>query len=181
MLKKVGRNYYYPIEQIRQWIADGKTQAYVGEQLGVNPKLIYKVCKKHSITCQRTGPRSGEGHRDWKGGRIVDKDGYVLLYCPDHPRGRKHTKYVLEHRLVMEKKLGRLLEACEVVHHIDKDKKNNSPDNLEVFSHNSEHLKHELLGKCPNWTEDGKARIRRGQKIRADNMRRRKLHASLKQ
>jgi len=40
-----------------------------------------------------------------------------------------------EHRLVMEKKLGRPLRADEVVHHIDHDRFNNDPDNLTVMSH----------------------------------------------
>jgi len=39
-----------------------------------------------------------------------------------------------EHRHVMEQALGRLLSSNEVVHHIDGDKYNNDPSNLQVMS-----------------------------------------------
>lgn len=45
------------------------------------------------------------------------------------------------HRLVMEEKIGRNLKPGEVVHHIDGDIRNNSPDNLMLFQSQAEHLK----------------------------------------
>ena len=45
-----------------------------------------------------------------------------------------------EHRIVASKSLGRELSSSECVHHVDGDKKNNSPDNLIVIS-NSLHLR----------------------------------------
>lgn len=44
------------------------------------------------------------------------------------------------HRVVAEKKIGRKLKRGEVVHHIDGNKRNNSPDNLEVTTQ-SEHIR----------------------------------------
>jgi hypothetical protein len=64
--------------------------------------------------------------------------GYVLVWKPDHPRSSGGR--VFEHILVMEEKLGRSLVPGEQVHHKDKDKTNNHPDNLEVHS-NSDHQK----------------------------------------
>ena len=163
----------YPVSQIKSWIEDdGKTQQWIADELQntldprVTAKLIYKVCKKHGVQCQRTGPRSGEGHPDWKGGRIVNKDGYIEIYTPEHPNQRKHTKYILEHRLVMERHIGRYLTKAEVVHHVDGDVQNNSIENLELFATNSEHLRDTLKGQCPKWTEDGIRRIREGQKVK---------------
>ena len=46
-----------------------------------------------------------------------------------------------EHRLVMEDKLGRPLLHKEIVHHKNEDKKDNSPENLEL-TNNKSHGKH---------------------------------------
>lgn len=44
-----------------------------------------------------------------------------------------------EHRVVAEQKLGRPLKKGEIVHHIDGNKLNNHPDNLEVLDSQSIH------------------------------------------
>lgn len=54
-------------------------------------------------------------------------------------RGTGSKTYVKEngrhqHRVVMEKKLGRKLRKGEIVHHIDHNKKNNKPSNLQVMT-----------------------------------------------
>lgn len=85
---------------------------------------------------------SGEKNGRWNGGRRIDKDGYVLIWCKEHPYADYHG-YVREHRLVMEKYLGRYLTKNEVVHHVDKNKRNNSVENLKVFGSTREHTKHE--------------------------------------
>lgn len=46
-----------------------------------------------------------------------------------------------EHRLVAEQILGRALEPGEVVHHVDGDKRNNAPENLMIFTSQSDHMK----------------------------------------
>ena len=55
---------------------------------------------------------AGENNGNWKGGGYI-KDGYVYVYCPDHPHGDKNH-YVAEHRIVLEKALGRYLLPSEV-------------------------------------------------------------------
>jgi len=174
----------YPVDQVRAWIEEGKTHNEIAALLRksldprVSTKLVQKMCKKNGIKCQRTGPRSGQGHPEWNGGRIQTRLGYWKVYCPDHPslvpknearkakaNGGYYRKnvYVWEHRLVMESKLGRLLESHEVVHHIDEDPSNNAPENLKLFRSNGQHLEETLAGKVPKWTDGGRERIRLAQ------------------
>jgi hypothetical protein len=74
---------------------------------------------------------AGKGHSCWKGGRVL-AGGYVRVYAPEHPRAQ-NGRYVLEHRLVMEKHLGRLLGPGETVHHKNGIKTDNRLENLELW------------------------------------------------
>jgi hypothetical protein len=60
--------------------------------------------------------------------------------------GKGYTKLngVHRHRVVAEKMLGRPLERGEIVHHIDCNKKNDTPENLQVMTQ-SEHIRKHLL------------------------------------
>jgi len=70
-------------------------------------------------------------------------DAYIFVPAPVGYKGRtKSNGWVAEHRLVAEKKLGRLLQDKEVVHHLDLEGKNNKPENLMVFPSNKEHLQY---------------------------------------
>ena len=75
--------------------------------------------------------RLGVNNPMWKSGRVIDNRGYVKIYSPDHPNNVHN--YVFEHRLVMEKKLGRLLNKNELVHHKNAIKGDNRLSNLIVL------------------------------------------------
>ena len=65
---------------------------------------------------------------------------YYKTHNPSHPRSDRDG-YVFEHIPIAERKIGRALIKNEVVHHIDGDGWNNSPDNLVVIT-KKEHMIH---------------------------------------
>lgn len=79
----------------------------------------------------------GEKAGHWKGGKVII-DGYIYIYSPTHPF-RTKMNYVCEHRLVIEKKLGRYLLRTEVVHHKDGNRLNNHFNNLELIKSTGKH------------------------------------------
>ena len=155
--------------RLRQLIeVDLLTQAQAALLLGCSLSCVERTCRRLGLQTQRTGPRSGDKHTNWKGGRkMVGR--YWYVWQPEHPHCTRQG-YVAEHRLVQEQKIGRYLLPNEVVHHIDGQSTNNAPENLQHFATNAEHLRHELSGQVPNWTPEGRARTIEG--VRQSNTRR---------
>ena len=81
----------------------------------------------------------GELHPQWKGGRIKRKDGYILAPAYGHPKAHPNNNKYLEHRLVMEKYLGRYLEPTEIVHHLNGIRDDNRIENLSLMSSKKTH------------------------------------------
>ena len=68
------------------------------------------------------------GNSNYTGGKYIDDKGYVRVLRPEHPYANRG--YVYEHRLVMERFLGRFLEPWETVHHINEIKTDNRLENF---------------------------------------------------
>ncbi len=87
-------------------------------------------------TCQQCHSRgknpNGSNSFNWKGGRRISQFGYMMLYQPDHPMAQSGG-YIPEHRLIMEKCLGRSLLPTETVHHKNGIKTDNRIENLELW------------------------------------------------
>ena len=147
-------------EIVLKMCAEGATLDEMGRAVGTKGAEVKKFLRRQGVTKEFPKAFCGERHHAWKG-RLVDKDGYVLIHCKNHPNGRKHTPYIFEHRLAMEESLGRFLEPNEVVHHRNGIKDDNRIENLQLFQSNGEHLAVDLKGRCPNWSEDGMERIRK--------------------
>lgn len=88
-------------------------------------------------------PLSEVSSRAYRSSRktMVHRQGYVLQHAPDHPKANRYG-YVMKHRLVAERVLGRILLPGEVVHHEDRDPRNNCPSNLWLFPSQAEHMRH---------------------------------------
>lgn len=135
-------------------------------------KIPYGYCycgcgqktKFYKYTDKRTGTIKGEprkyiiGHHmkgknnhNWKNGKVV-QNGYVYLLFPNHPKS--HNGYVKRSHIVMEKIINGPLPDDSIVHHIDENKKNDSPDNLmlclNIAEHNKIHQQQRAIAACGN-------------------------------
>ena len=111
--------------------------------MGNNKRIAWNTGKKLSeehrlkvIQTLSSQDQFGEKNLQWKGGR-AKKGEYILIKNYTHPYRYKNN-YVCEHRLVMEKHLGRIIQPNEKVHHLNGIKSDNRIENLVLIS-NSEH------------------------------------------
>jgi len=97
----------------------------------------YWKSKKGQRISSETEYKNREENRNWKGGKIKCRNRISILN-PTHPFANS-MGYILEHRLVAERYIGRYLLPTEIVHHIDFNSLNNNPNNLYIFKSNSKH------------------------------------------
>lgn len=93
-------------------------------------------CRPCNTRLRPCRPKGDECH-NWKGGRVIGSGGYIHIFlCPDDffYSMAKSNGYVLEHRLVVAKRLGRCLQRWELVHHKDHDRSNNIDSNLQLVT-----------------------------------------------
>lgn len=108
----------------------------------VKEKLrIANLEKRHSLATRKKISRPGKLNPNWKGGRVKTSDGYILLYRPGHPYCTRQG-YVPEHRIAVEKMIGRFLKKKEQVHHLGA-RDCNKPCMLMAFVNSKAHRRFE--------------------------------------
>ncbi len=123
--------------QIMQSMSDGGfSQESIARSLVSSQNTISRVMRENGIQPGFRGKPHGEKHGSYKGGRHVTNSGYIeVLLDPSDPMARfmrNRIGYVLEHRLVLARALGRPLARYETVHHINGDKQDNRLENLQL-------------------------------------------------
>lgn len=149
------------------WFNEGVPDDVIAERLGRTRISVLVKRKRIGVTGDRRSRRIStkarqrmsdarkkippDKHPNWKGGKRINRNGYVEVRLPDHHRARGNG-YVFEHIIVAEEKYGRKIYATEHVHHKDGNKQNNNPDNLEVLTPEEHNKKHPQIksGKILN-------------------------------
>lgn len=137
-----------------------RTSSEIADALNENTKYIQKMMLKYDLPRRKTGIVPPHRNVFYKCGRSINKDGYASVICPvDYLGMAMSNGRVLEHRMVLARKIGRNLQPQEVVDHIDGIRLHNNPDNLRLFSCNADHLRATITGKIPQWSADGLAAL----------------------
>src|SRR5262245_16768667 len=117
-----------------------RTCLHCGRAFTVPPAEVRKgggrYCSHSCSAKHHTAERSAR----WTGGRSLTANGYVRVTVDGRNR--------LEHRVVAEQTIGRPLRRGEEVHHVNGDKSDNRPENLEVLS-TREHKRRHRPGTKP--------------------------------
>ena len=127
-------------------------------------KRNFKVTK----TCQLCGAlfhpwhgRPGKTCSRLCANRLAGREGKEKIGASQRGRGsgKSYRKFMgqHEHRKVASEAIGRLLLPGEVVHHLDGNKLNNNPSNLQVLPSQAEHARIESIHHTVS--EEGKKRI----------------------
>lgn len=117
-----------------EWSWCGETKWVFAQRLKIKKDHF---CNRECFHEFKKGKTMRSDNPNWRGGRSVIA-GRPVVYVPNHSRSTKEG-YVYEHLLIAEKVIRRPLKFIrhahmenEIGHHIDKDKGNNSNDNLLI-------------------------------------------------
>ena len=125
------------LEKFKQNISRSSKKMWSNKKFKKKMSIIKKELYAKGLTGIYNG--FGKNNPNYKGGKVKRADNYIIIYKPKHPFAI-NKKYVLEHRLIMEKYIGRYLTKKEVVHHINNINNDNRIENLFLCKNNKEHF-----------------------------------------
>jgi DNA-binding CsgD family transcriptional regulator len=113
--------------------AKGMSQQEIANELRMSQAVISRVLRQNGLpTANRP---EGSTHGMWKGGKTKTGQGYVQAWVAADDQMaamRSRSGYILEHRLVVARAIGRPLDQRETVHHINGDRQDNRLENLQL-------------------------------------------------
>ena len=119
----------------------------------------YRYRKFVAGHCTRTWDQKGEKSASWKGGIYINSWGYRLKMRKGHPREDKNG-YVFEHILNFEDYYKCCVLVWGNIHHIDHNKLNNMPENLEGMTSSDHTLYHNAHRVYKKWSPEQKLRFK---------------------
>jgi hypothetical protein len=120
--------------RMRSFWDEGRSVNFIARALNVSPECARVNLEEIGVNIEPRLPRGANSSR-WAGGRHAHSGQYYYAnVAPSDPLAcmRNRYGYVLEHRLVMARHLGRPLSRSETVHHINGDGKDNRIENLQL-------------------------------------------------
>ncbi len=156
----VRTNYHIPWNKGTKGIMKGNSGSFKkGNKLSEEIREKMSKSRMGHIVSKETRIRISLGHMGKKHTEITKEklrklhikngfykiNGYIYIYKPKHPFCNSKS-YIFEHRLVVEKQIGRYLLLTEPCHHLGK-RDDNRPHMLMAFVNHSSHIR---FHKNPN-------------------------------
>jgi len=139
----------------QKYIKEGLSCQEVAEIIGISRQGVWKALKRFGISSRskKDAIFEVENHK------CKISQGYLWIYNPVHPRS--NGKYVKRATIVIENKLGRPLEEGEFPHHLNGNRLNDHPDNLEVTNRSEHFVIHFLLNPKESRIKNSKEKAKK--------------------